>query len=218
VSADSVQRSDQQECVKRWFAYDASCRCEPCVAASHRNAKLRRNGKLPPTRSDEAWIAVDRMLKRGMTVGAIAATAGLCPRTLSHSLGKRRDRPVKLSRTWAERLIAAEHKPVAGGRVVSLVAQRQLQALSALGHSMRDLETETGVKWQTLHAIRVGVVAITDVANVIAVSEVYDRLSMVPGTCSATRRNAAKAGWGTPLAWEHIDMADPRAKPRGMAS
>lgn len=217
MSAETTETTEVV-CVKRWFAYDASCPCPPCHAARLRKSKLRRNGRLPQTRSDEAWAVVERMLARGLSVGAIGHTAGLCPRTLSNQLmAYRRNGKHTINRVRAERLIAAEHAPVTKGRVTAIVARRQLQALTALGYSMTELAVVTGIKWQTLHSIRAEIVKVTDASQVVAIGDAYAKLSMTPGTNAVCRRNAARLGWGTPMAWDDIDMADPNARPRGVA-
>lgn len=209
--------TDPANCTRRWFSVDPSgCKCSRCLSMKRRMAKLRKHNLLPPSRSDEAWAAVERMLKNGWSIGAIAAAAGIDPAGLSVDRQRQiRKGGLRLGRVRAERLIGAETKMPPKGRVSALVARRQLQALAALGWSLRDLEPRTGMAWQTLHSIRGQLVEITDVRRVNAIDAVYRELCMTPGKCIQTQRNAEKRRWASPLAWEGHDMANPKAKATG---
>lgn len=222
MSAEPVEKkprvrpgTDPAQCRRRWFAVDPYCDCSDCLPIARRIAKLRRNTMLPPTRSDEAWAAVERMLTNGWTIGSIAAAADIDAAGLSVDRQRNlRKGGVTLGRVRAERLIAAEHKAPPSGRVSSLVARRQLQALSAIGWSLPELEARCGIPWQTLHSIRGGIVQITDVSRVTEVDRLYRELSMTVGTNVRTRRGAARKGWAPPLAWD--DITDPTEKPQGV--
>lgn len=208
---------DPSECKKRWFSEDPHCECANCLPLHRREAKRRLHRTQRPNRSDEAWAAVERMLAKGWSIGAIAAAADVDPSGLSVDHGRQLRVGLRLGRVRAERLIAAEKMIPQRGRIASLTAQRQLRALARLGHSTRRLEPVAGVKWQTLHAIRAGIVKNTDAANANAIATAYGELSMTLGKCTTTRRHAEEHGWAPPLAWEGLDMADPKAKPAGTA-
>jgi hypothetical protein len=218
VTAEPIDEAAEVECRRRWYALDPRCTCPPCLTESRRIAKLRRSGRsLPPSRSDEAWAALERMLQR-MSVGAIAKTAGMSPGSLSGSIARNRVRPVTFGRVRAERLIAAEHATVPSGRVNALVTIRQLRALAAIGYTLAALESETGILETTLSTIRAGHLTQTDAAKARVIEAAYARLSMQVGPSVAARRFAERRQWGSPLAWEGVDMADPKAKPRGVVA
>lgn len=206
------------ECRRRWSSIDSRCGCPPCRVDSRKLAKMRRTGRhLPPSRSEEAWAALERMLQR-MTVGAVARTAGMSAGSLSGDIARNKVRPVRFGRVRAERLIAAERAVVTSGRVVALEPIRQLQALTAIGYTLHALSQETGVLESTLQALRTEKVKQTDAAKALAIDAAYARLSMRLGPSITARRFAERHGWGSPLAWEGQDMSDPRARPRGVVA
>lgn len=105
---------------------------------------------------------------------------------------------------------------LAGGRtkVSAVGTRRRIQALRALGYSLRELAEDGG--WNTGHAaLKYPLVAETITADTARrVAEIYERLSMTPATgprATRSRKLAVRNGWAPPLAWDDID--DPDAAP-----
>lgn len=94
-------------------------------------------------------------------------------------------------------------------------AVRRVQALMAMGWSHRDLAA-AGVPnipkcWPPMGHL-------VTVERWREVRDVYDRLSMTPGTSPETRGWAMSLGYAPPLAWDDTSIDDPIATPRGEAS
>jgi transposase len=99
----------------------------------------------------------------------------------------------------------------------SVGSVRRVQALVALGHSLKDIAEATGLNASTVSnwLNRVGPTVLTETADRIA--DVYARRCMtVPQGWIAerARRKAERAGWAPPLAWDDID--DPNCLPTGV--
>ncbi|GEB16696.1 hypothetical protein [Pimelobacter simplex] len=107
---------------------------------------------------------------------------------------------------------------LAGGatKVAAHGTRRRIQALRALGYSLRELAEVGG--WGSAHAaFKYPLIANTITAETARrVLKVYNRLSMTPASGPRVGRNlrlARRNGWAPPLAWEGIDMDDPTAEP-----
>lgn len=98
--------------------------------------------------------------------------------------------------------------------VPSIGTIRRVQALVALGHSMRDIDEALGRRYgyTSLKLKRYPVTTYPKVAEEYA--EVYERLCMIRpegSLADRTRRLAARNGWLPPLAW--LDIDDPNEVP-----
>lgn len=205
-------------CIRRWYTVMPSCSCPPCHADRLKAAKrLRVTGQTTYRYSDDAWAALDRMLDAGRTLSDIAATAGIDKAALSMTISRRRQGHVaRISQGRALRLIAAETKPAAGGRVDATGTRRRIQALSRSGHPLTALAAATGIKDATLRAIRDHVVTTTDAAYAKAVAAAYPDFENTPGSSVQTQRHAIQRGWAPPAAWDNVD--DPGERPKGVLS
>ena len=98
----------------------------------------------------------------------------------------------------------------------SVGSRRRVQALAVGGWSRQHLAARMGVTLQALSSMirRDRLVA----RNVRTIRTMYDELSMRSGPTARTRREAAAAGWLSPLAWDDTTIDDPAAAPMGVAT
>lgn len=101
--------------------------------------------------------------------------------------------------------------PTAHTKVPAIGATRRLGALHRIGHTRHVLQPR-------LPGVNVGLVAAGRLTRINrssweAVRDLYDALSMTPGTSAISRLRAEKAGHATPLDWEGVDIDDPEARP-----
>lgn len=97
--------------------------------------------------------------------------------------------------------------------VPSIGTIRRVQALVALGHSMRDIDNALGRchGYTSMKLSRYPVTTYPKVAEEYA--NLYERLCMVRpegAYANRTRKIAARKGWAPPLAWNDIDDPDER--------
>lgn len=98
------------------------------------------------------------------------------------------------------------------GYVDGTGTRRRVQALIAIGWPAHRLGAEMGLAdGKSVRQLGHGHKVTPPVAA--RVSRLYERLSMTPGPSAISRRRAQAAGWAPPLAWEHRDIDDPKARP-----
>jgi hypothetical protein len=107
-------------------------------------------------------------------------------------------------------------------RVPSTGPRRKAQALIALGHTFVDVAAAANVHTQTMHRFTHGTTPNTTIRLTKAINAAYDALSMkLPDEhdghkarrAREARELAARLRWPVPLAWEGVDINDPRARP-----
>ena len=97
--------------------------------------------------------------------------------------------------------------------VPALGVTRRLQALTALGHRTDDLARWCRMSLTQLNAIRNGSVRMVKRRTRERVCVVYERMSMIPGSCQRARAYAEAQGWAPPLAWDDDKLDDPLGQP-----
>lgn len=186
------------------------CRCPRCRRAEAAYTKRRNylNATGRPLRVDvePAAAHLDALFDAGAGWTQLAAATGCSTSTLH--LIRRRTSP-KIHRTTAVKILAVRPGQAQPARrpVSNIGTRRRIQALMAIGHSMRDIATaahgiDISVVREALNgARRTGVTAQT--ASRIA--RAYRTLAARPGTNTRARNRAAAAGWPGPAAWDDID-------------
>lgn len=113
------------------------------------------------------------------------------------------------TRTILDRLPDGRHLSSVGSR-------RRVQALAVGGWPRKHLADRMGVTLQALSSMirRDHLIA----RNARTIRALYDELSMRPGPSARTRKEAAAAGWLSPLAWDDATIDDPAAVPVGVAT
>lgn len=206
------------ECKARPRSSDPHCRCPKCKPAAtvyrRRRRKLRALGITSEARSAAAWRVVDQWLAEGKTAAAIGSLTGLSRYTVMSALSARkRGTDHRWSPSSVDMILAAwQKKPVAAkGYVSALGARRRLQALSALGWSLDDMEAACGIQFTSLAAVRSGKTARVHAKADAPIRDMYKRLHMTPGPSQKAATVARGKGWVPPLAWDNID--DPMESP-----
>lgn len=185
-------------------------RCEDARRHNRRTYKLRQRGysqRVPVAPVQRHLLA---LYEAGWNGERVAEVSGVSQATISEVLNGRRE---SVRRSTAEALLAvkAADKPH-DVMVPALGSVRRLQALAAIGWTMRDICTRAGIqhrygadliwsKYPTMHADRAA-----------AITKVYDELHMTPGPSSESRTRARNRGWSPPLAYDDID--NPHESPR----
>lgn len=205
------------------------CHCDHCRAAKTAYEKERRRrkvyGEVAYVDARPATAHMRELMAAGMGWKRIASLAGLDASVVYPLLYGRPDRNGGAVRTKARAATVAALLSVtvdlADSAVVhSVGASRRLQALCAVGWSVNQIASRSGLDRQALDAALAGrrILART----VRAIAAIYDELwDQTPPqgnqreriSVSRTLRRAAEAGWVVPLAWDDID--DPREVPGG---
>lgn len=105
--------------------------------------------------------------------------------------------------------------------VPAIGTKRRIEALHALGWARREIADASGLSLHTLHSIFAHGSTRVHSSTAKAITEAYERMSMVVPTGDYAGRNRTKAknkGWVVPLAWNEGDLDDPNARPHGAAN
>jgi lambda repressor-like predicted transcriptional regulator len=200
--------------------YRATCGCDPCQRReAYRTDRYRRYvrpvmGITPWVDSAPALAALDRM-SRVASAAEIERHLGVPTQTVAPLL---RRRPPKVRATRAAVILAGESTL----RPARIGTARRIQALHALGWSLRRLHAESGIQPTTLRrALDARPCPNLDIHERVAA--LYERLHTQRPTARTLgdRRGisrvvslAATRGWAPPAAWDDID--DPDETPRGL--
>jgi hypothetical protein len=87
---------------------------------------------------------------------------------------------------------------------------RRLQALTAIGWDAETLAAELG--WPT-HQLHRALNGHTPPHTHHTITQLYNHLSMTPGTSTQARQHAQQHNWPPPLAWDDPDLDQPDATP-----
>ena len=110
-----------------------------------------------------------------------------------------------------------EGKPVFRGRQVfvnPIGARRRLQAVSAVGRTLRAYAQLSGVPEGTLASIRAGSEARILKRNADRVAAFYEQVLAMDQVHHLPLRLASENGWAPPSAWDEATIDDPEATPR----
>lgn len=204
-------------CNRRRHSVWTNCPCPPCTADRRRMSKIARTGRYRRVSSDAAYTVVGHLLDRGWTGLAIATASGV-PATAVHGiLSSYRAGGEDLRRigpTVAAAIVS--HGNPTDGHVGSHGARRRLRALAAIGWTLDELATASGIGFSTLAAVRAGQTGRVKVWLHDAVVELYAAHEMRPGPSDAARNLAQRKSWASPLAWDAEDLDDVEAEPVGL--
>lgn len=213
------------------------CRCTLCIeghrAYKGQRAKARAYGRFDGCLVDATPVVehIAALRAQDMPTWLIAERAGVgygAVRELMSSRGQGprpiTGEPVRVHAYIADAVLAVTAEPHTHRKYAPAVgATRRLRALLCLGYGMEELARRTGMNIKSVRwAIR-GETRYVSRRNAAAVGAVFDQLWDKPVTeypdkwakASATRarREAARAGYHPPLAWDNID--DPDEEPTG---
>ena len=100
-------------------------------------------------------------------------------------------------------------------RTASIGVTRRLRALNALGYSQQDLADRLGAHYSWICKLMSNGRAQVNPDTVTRIADLYNQLSMTPGSSERARRAARIKGWAPPLAWDDDTIDDPHAQPDG---
>lgn len=197
--------------------YRKPCKCEPCLLARRRHdKKWKVDRALGKPAMVDATTAREHIaeLRKTRTWASISKTTGVAESNLYYIANGTR---TEIQRATRDAILAAQpgRKPVDTMQLDALGSRRRLQAMMAVGHSVRLLARECRIAKDRARDIALGQqpTVRADVAERIA--DTYMRLAFRPAPVNKftqrTRNLAATRGWHGPLAWDRID--DPDCKP-----
>lgn len=165
---------------------------------------------------------VERLLAAGMTRQRIADLAGVSRMsTINPVLSPDR---VKMRAYAASRIMAVKVPAFAtpSARLCEWIpivgTQRRLQALMAVGYTIKELAARTGYSWQSLSKIVNGHEARVRTDHAEKVEKLFIELQLIPGTNRRAILRAQRQGWPPPLAWDEDSIDDPDAAPHAPRS
>lgn len=207
------------------------CRCARCKKANRawqieRERAILRGDWEPWTDAEPVRAHVETLIAAGLTQENVAALAGINPGSITHLMkGSNGHPPGKKIRPETARKIRAvrsfEVLPAAG-LVRSTGTVRRLQALVAIGWSMRQLAARLAMKPQNFIIMMRGDQVRPSTAA--AVRELYDQLwnqepphdtARQAVTIRQSRARAEAEGWPPPWAWNDHEIDNPAAEPAG---
>lgn len=139
---------------------------------------------------------------------AIASAAGVAIATI-HTIRHRETGLCQIP--VGMRILAVGHVPVPeqrGTKVPAIGTARRIHALQAIGWSNEELGKRLGVGKHQVGSYTLGTVNYYDTWE--AVAKLYEELSATPGPSEWSRKRARTKGYAPPLAWEGVDIDDPR--------
>ncbi|MGX1708895.1 hypothetical protein ACWIFI_06150 [Streptomyces albidoflavus] len=202
-------------CRRSRACYLAGCRNESCKAAAYQySARLQLDhirGQYRLIDATQTRVWATRLIANGWCRRQIAAAAGIHQDTVTRLF----DGTPEVNRATAAAILAIHLSPPATGMVNATGARRRLQALSAIGWTLRSISDTSGIHIGTLHTHASGQRATINAGLARQIAEAYRRLALQPGPSDRVRRRAAARGWHGPAAWDDID--NPACEPSGGA-
>lgn len=113
-------------------------------------------------------------------------------------------------RLYKKRLREGRHEPA---MVDATGTTRRVQALVAFGYTWRDIAVALGLSPQRAANLGFGRYPVLHRDNAAKVAEVFERLSLTPGTSKYALVVAARYGFAPPDAWSELSIDDPAAEP-----
>ncbi len=111
-------------------------------------------------------------------------------------------------------ILAVDHHPrPTQAQALSVGAHRRVQALAAMGWPGRVVAVHLGVSQSRLAVLTAR--PVMSYRYWRAITEVYDRWGTTPGPSARCQSRARTLGWPTALAWEGVDIDDPRTRADG---
>lgn len=199
------------------------CLCDGCAKTATRYKKrrlyqLHRNTWTPLTDAAPTIELLREFLDAGWTERQIEYTAGLTKNYLRRILGydDTDPAPAQLRNATVAAIQAIKradrlNPAVPDDAYVNITGSvRRIQALAVGGWSQRMLAKQRGIdptKLAEHELIRAN--------RARAITAAYDELWNVPGPSGSAATRALKKGWASAMAWEGLDIDDPRTKPVG---
>lgn len=225
------KRANHQHGTHACYTLD-QCRCLPCSVAKteYERDRARRiaYGRTGMVDAEPIRAHVRALGEAGVGLKRIAALTGVSSGALTKLVygvtradGTRRPPARRVRETTARRILAVTAEDKAGGALVDPTGtRRRLEALIALGWSVRRLTTDHGIDRQALNNALNSVPITRRTADAVrdvyeAVGDTSPRTETARDRAAVTRslRRAAEHGWWPPAMWDDDDLDDPYAEP-----
>ncbi|MFE7744472.1 hypothetical protein [Nocardia sp. NPDC057455] len=182
-----------------------------------RTPKAKKLYDLRVGRGQATTVPIDRVRKRldelhalGLTNHMIARAAGVTPTCLNFIEQRN---TVHTRFDVAARIFTVDHRPHPNqGTVLTIGARRRVRALNAIGWPTNDLAHRLGQRDRCVLNLAIGKPTMT-YGLWARIQDLYNELSGTPGPSSRSILVAKRSGHVPPLAWDGIDIDDPRAQP-----
>lgn len=173
---------------------------------------------LPSVDAGRARRRIRYLVESGCTRRAIAAAAGLNPRTVNDIAAGRKRRIfghtsaaiLAVSRRAATDAAVGQSR---NGWVSAAGTRRRTRALAAIGYSTVAVAARAGVTRQHLREVAAGRRERVTAGFARAITAVYEEWAMMPATDTWTARRTARwartQDWPPPAAWDEARLDDP---------
>ncbi|MGW3492014.1 hypothetical protein [Streptomyces sp. NPDC001054] len=195
--------------------YLRGCRCEGCRRAHYRYMSRyrleRERGTIRRVPVGPVAEHISRLTAEGWSCAQIAAAAN-CSESSVRSAARRQYATMRAD--LAARILAARPTLATAGprtNVASVGTIRRVQALTALGYSLREISAASGIVRTALGHIITHEHPVITAQHARSIAALYRAWSTRQGTNTRARNRALALGWHGPLAWDDID--DPNATP-----
>lgn len=223
-ASGSTSQHGTAQCVRR------GCQQNACRQADYRRRKqnaldLQRGiSWLVPV--DEVWGYLKELTEAGMSLIDIADKSRVSYGTIKDYYAKRVEKVHRSNAEaiWAIPMPSRDYVPNGDMRVDATASRRRLQGLGARGFPRGVLANETGLTAQIISDIRDGRRRGVFLSSERVIAQAYDRLwnkdpfdfGAKREDVTVTRSRAAQDDWAPPTAWDDDEIADPKARPRGV--
>lgn len=208
------------------------CRCFRCSVANteYERDRARRHayGRTGMVDAEPIRAHVRALGEAGLGLKTLSRRSGVSQGSLTKLVygvtradGTRRPPARRVHEDTARRILAVTSDDKAAGALVDPTGtRRRIEALIALGWSVRRLATEHGIDRQNLDRALSAAPVTGRTAE--AVRAMYDAIGDTPApetthhgraAASRSRRRAAEHGWWPPAMWDDGDLDDPYAEP-----
>jgi hypothetical protein len=186
--------------------------CASCQRAG-RFKNERRRGRIAagtwhprePVETHQRRIA--ELRAAGMTVPAMAAVSGVPARTI-YNISRGRGRWVHGDTAAALRRVDVPTPTVPVGYVDATGPRRRVQALAAIGHSLRYQRSRTGISSTAQFRLAAARVQYIDAGAAAEIAAMFRDLEHTRGLSKRAVTWAKRYGWAPPAAWDDIDDPD----------
>lgn len=197
------------------------CRCQPCRSANTTYQQQRRRniayGRWPTAQYlDAAPVRahLHQLQAAHIDLKHVATTAGLSTNTVWRIAA---GRTTKVRPRIHAAILAINPRNGDGPRVSYIGIQRRARALARLGWTITRQAQLLGISPCTYQEIVAGIARVWPADKAAAVHALFTRLSWAPvpagWIAERSRRNAQRAGWPPPAAWDDDTIDDPATQP-----
>lgn len=192
--------------------YRKPCKCEPCVlvrrARKKRESVGRQTGR--PARVD-AGPARRRLLQLNQTMGwnDISKATGI---SACHCRHIAKGRITEVNRGTQDKILAAQRGITGGIYIDATGSRRRVQALQAIGHSLRAIAEASDAVESRIQPVSAGQERVRRM-HADKIANGYRKLAGTPGTSARSRTRAAAMGWPGPDYWDPDTIDNPEFQP-----